>query len=119
MTKTYNLTRLDYGWYGLPRKAICHEFVSMIIGRTPAKVKVVVSTDPIKDAMPIGVTKGGYYRWKWRRLDKDCPMHGMTLAAEDELNSIFPKAVEDGRDVEKNLWISLTIAQAYLNIRYE
>lgn len=83
----------------------------MVLGHTPEKIKVVVSTTPIERAVPIGVTKNGYYRWAWRRMDKDCSMHGMTLAAEEELAGIFPEAKDNGHDEEKNLWISLTSRQ--------
>jgi hypothetical protein len=111
MTKTYNLTRVNYGWYGLPRKAICHEFVEMILGEQPACIQLTVSTDELNNGIKIAVLKNGYYRWSWRCLDRLCSIYGMSLQAEEELSSIFPNASNECLDKEKILWISLTKIQ--------
>jgi len=138
MTKTFMLEYHD-GVYSLPgvrekkgelipiwNRLLCAEFVELALYgyhysrgminykdgsaiAMPAAISVIISNEPIGGAISIGVTKEGYYRWRWRHLTEYyrffTTWHGYYSDAEEILKDFFPDAREDGLDEEKELWI--------------
>ena len=120
MTKTIQL-EYENGWYILPKPItgekvkskpiLCERFVRDIVHNhnQPLKhsISVLISTEPIEEAIEIAVLKGGYYRWTWRFLDRKQDYFGMRRGTEDELSGFFSDDKDNDMFLEQKLWIKI------------
>lgn len=100
------------------KRAICADFINSFSGINNPQdlkdIKLIVSTEPLTDALHIKVRKGGYYRWTWRFITINAQiishpvMQGMRIDTEDQMNGFFPDASDDGNEEEKDLFLKFS-----------
>ena len=110
MTKTLKLHSNTLGFYCDSTRnwkpVCCIRFLQkeLNVPNPPDIITLIASTDPLENSTSVKFIKNGFYRWHCETPNAtySCPIY-----VEDELNSIFPEAREDGLDEGHTLFIKI------------